>query len=116
MAFDEPEHRLFVGTRRPAALLVYDTETSKRVARVSIGGDVDDFYFDSDRKRVYAICGQGVLDVVQQIDSDHYRRIDEVPTAPGARTGLFSAARRTLYVAVPAHGASAAEIRVYTVR
>ena len=116
MAFDEREHRLFVGTRRPAALLVYDTETGKRVAWVSIGGDVDDLFFDSDRKRVYAICGQGTIDVMQQIDSDHYRRIDEVPTAPGARTGLLAAARRAIYVAVPARGASVAEIRVYAVR
>lgn len=116
MAFDEPEHRLFVGTRRPAALLVYDTDTGKRVARVPIGGDVDDLFFDSDRKRVYAICGEGNIDVVQQVDSDHYRRIVEVPTAPGARTGRLSAARRALYVAVPARGASVAEIRVYAVR
>jgi len=39
-----------------------------------------------------------------------------VTTAAGARTGLFSAARKTLYVAVPARGGSAAEIRVYAVR
>ena len=39
-----------------------------------------------------------------------------VPSAPGARTGLLVAARKTLYVAVPARGTSPAEIRVYTVR
>src|SRR5262249_31156763 len=42
MALDEPDHRLFVATRRPAALLVYATENGQRVARLPIGGDADD--------------------------------------------------------------------------
>ena len=116
MALDEPDHRLFVGTRRPAALLAYDIETGKQVGRSPIGGDVDDLFYDSERKRIYAICGQGSIDVLQEIDADHYLPIDEVPTAPGARTGLFAAARGALYVAVPARGTSVAEIRVYAVR
>jgi len=116
MALDEPEHRLFVATRQPAALLVHDTETGKRVANLSIGGDADDLFFDAERKRIYVICGQGVIDVVQQRDADHYQSVAQVPTAPGARTGLLAAARKTLYVAVPARGPSPAEIRVYAVR
>lgn len=116
MALDEPEHRLFVATRQPAGLLVHDTETGKRVANLSIGGDADDLFFDAERKRIYVICGQGVIDVVQQRDADHYQSIAQVPSAPGARTGLFVPARKTLYVAVPARGTSPAEIRVYAVR
>jgi DNA-binding beta-propeller fold protein YncE len=116
MALDEPDHRLFVATRQPSALLVYDTETGKRVANLSIGGDPDDLFFDAERKRIYVICGQGVIDVVQQRDADHYQSVAQVPSAPGARTGLLVAARRILYVAVPARGSSPAEIRVYAVR
>ena len=115
MALDEPDHRLFVATRQPATLLVYDTETGKRVANLSIGGDADDVFFDSERKRIYVICGQGV-NVLQQRDADHYQSIAQVPSAPGARTGLWVAARKTLYVAVPARGSSPAEIRTYAVR
>src|SRR5437667_674878 len=70
MALDEPDHRLFVATRQPATLLVYDTETGKRVANLSIGGDADDVFFDSERKRIYVICGQGVIAVVQQQHAD----------------------------------------------
>ena len=55
MALDEASHRLFVGARRPAELLVYDTETGKVVARQSIGGDTDDLYFDAARRRLYAV-------------------------------------------------------------
>ena len=113
MALDEAKHRLFVATRRPAALLIYDTETGKRVSSVPIGGDADDLFFDGERKQVYAICGEGAITVVQQKDADHYVAIGEVSTAPGARTGLFVATQRTLYVAVPARQSAPAEIRVY---
>jgi len=115
MALDAGRQRLFVGTRRPAALLVYDTETGKRIASVPIGGDVDDLFFDAERNRVYAVCGEGVITVVQQ-DADRYTAIGQARTAPGARTGLFVAPRRTLYVAVPAQGARSAEIRIFNVR
>jgi DNA-binding beta-propeller fold protein YncE len=116
MAFDEINHRLFVATRRPAAFLVYDTETGKRVMKLTIAGDADDVFFDPERKRIYVICGQGSIDVVRQQDADHYEIIDKVATASGSRTGLFSAARKSLYVAVPAGGSSPAEIRVYALR
>ena len=52
MALDEAKHRLFVATRRPAALLIYDTETGKRVSSLPIGDDADDLFFDGERKQV----------------------------------------------------------------
>jgi DNA-binding beta-propeller fold protein YncE len=114
MALDGAAHRLFVATRRPAALLVYDTDTGKRVTTLPIDGDADDLFFDAEGKRIYAICGQGAVDVIRQQDADHYASIAKVTTAAGARTGLFSPARKKLYVAVPARGGSSAEIRVYS--
>lgn len=116
MALDEMNHRLFVATRRPAALLVYDTESGKRIANVPGCGDADDLFFDGARKLLYAICGDGFISVVQQRDADHYEVASQVRTAPGARTGLFVPAQRTLYVAVPAQRTAPAEIRVYSVK
>ena len=116
MALDEPDRRLFVATRRPAALLVYDIDDGRRIASLPIGGDADDLFFDAERKRIYAICGQGVVDVVQQRDADRYETAARLTTTPGSRTGLFVPSRKTLYVAVPAHATSSAEIRVYAVK
>jgi DNA-binding beta-propeller fold protein YncE len=116
MALDEANHRVLVATRRPAALIVFDTESGKRVASLPIGGDADDLFFDAETRRIYAICGQGVVDIVQQRDADHYETVAQVATVPGTRTGLFAPSRRALYVAVPARAASPAEIRVYAVR
>ena len=116
MALDETHHRLFVATRRPAALLVYDTDAGKRIATVATIGDADDLFYDAQRKRIYVIGGEGAIDVVRQRDADQYERVGRVRTAPGARTGLFAADDDALYVAVPAHGAAPAEIRVYAPR
>jgi DNA-binding beta-propeller fold protein YncE len=116
MALDERQHRLFVATRRPAALLVFDTGTGKLITKLSIDGDADDLFFDVERKRIYTICGEGSVDVVRQRDAEHYDIVDKVATAAGARTGLFSAPRKTLYVAIPARGSVAGEIRVYAPR
>jgi DNA-binding beta-propeller fold protein YncE len=116
MALDAAHHRLFVATRRPPRLLAYDTDTGKVVAALPIGGDADDLFYDAKRQRIYAICGDGLVNVIEQRDVNQYVTAGEVRTAPGARTGLFVAERSALYVAVPARGGSTAEIRTYTVR
>lgn len=116
MALDEASHRLFVATRKPAALLIFDTETGMRTADVSIAGDADDLFYDAKRKRLYVICGAGVVDVFDEKDADHYERAAEVRTVRGARTGLFVPSRDSLYVAVPAHAGGPAEIRAFTAR
>jgi len=116
MTLDEAGHRLFVGVRRPAELLVYDTDSGKLITRLPIGGDTDDVFFDAAKRRIYAICGQGLISVVQQGEADRYTVLEAVHTAPGARTGLFVAALQRLYVAAPARGGSEAEVRVYAVR
>ena len=116
MMLDEPNHRLLVGTRRPPALLAWDTATGKRVAELPICGDVDDLFLDSQRHQLYAICGQGLIQVIRQRDPDHYEVVERVATAPGARTGLFVSSSSTLYAAVPSRGGAVAEIRVFRVR
>ena len=116
MALDEGGKRLFVGTRTPAALLVYDTESGNLVARESICGDTDDIFFDARRKRLYVVCGEGRVDVLRQDSPDRYVAEKPVTTAPRARTGLFVPEEDLLYVAAPADGATAARILVFGAR
>jgi DNA-binding beta-propeller fold protein YncE len=116
MALDEANHRLFIGCRSPAAMLVYDTSSGKQIASVVIAGDTDDLFYDVARKRVYVSAGEGFLDVLQQQDADHYTRVAHIPTAGGARTSLFVPETSRLYLAVPHRGSQKAEIRVYAVR
>lgn len=116
MALDEANHRLFVATRKPAAVLIFDTQAGAQKADLPVGGDADDLFYDAKRKRLYVVCGAGVIDVIRQKDADNYEREGEIRTVRGARTGLFVSSRDVLLVAVPAHAGGPAEIRVFAVR
>jgi DNA-binding beta-propeller fold protein YncE len=116
MALDEAGRRLFVAARAPALLLVYDIDSGRVVAKLPIGGDSDDLFYDGPRKRVYIVCGEGRVDVLRQDDPDHYAREGTVNTAPRARTGLLVPEDDALYVAAPASGASPARVLAYKLR
>lgn len=90
MALDEADHRLFIVTRTPPRLMVFDTNSGKVVATLPCVGDVDDLYYEANHKRVYIPGGQGFIDVFQQKDPDHYERLARVPTVIGARTAGYS--------------------------
>jgi len=113
MALDEDDHRLFVITRRPPLLVVLDTDTGKEVARVPVGGSCDNVYFDAERKRIYALGGEGFISAIQQNDPNHYSLIANIPTTVGVRTGVFFGT--SLYVGVPAAGLEPAQIWNYAV-
>lgn len=116
MALDETNHRLFVGFRKPAKLIVLDTESGKTVASLDSAGDPDDMFYDAARKRVYMSCGEGFISVFEQGDADHYKTIAKIPTRPGARSSLFMSELSRLYLAVPHRAGQGAEIRVYEAR
>jgi DNA-binding beta-propeller fold protein YncE len=116
MALDEGNQRLFVGARKPAVVLVYDTATGKVVATLTIGQDTDDIFYDSERKRLYVVCGEGRVDVFSQESLDRYVSAGSTQTGPRARTGLFVQETGRLYVAAPAVDPSAARVLVYRVR
>jgi DNA-binding beta-propeller fold protein YncE len=115
MALDEANHRLLVGCRIPSKLVVLNTESGQVVTKLDISGDADEVFYDGKRHRIYAICGSGKIDIIEQTDPNNYKALTKVNTADGARTGLFVSERDTLFVAVPHHGSQKAEIRAYQV-
>ena len=108
MALDGETHRVLVGFRSPARLLVFSTDGAV-VADVDTGGDADDVFVDAKRHRVYVICGAGLVDVFEE-RAGSYQRIGHIGTAPGARTGLFVPELDRLFVAVRAAGKEPAAI------
>ena len=115
MALDEAHHSLFIGCRMPSKLVVLNTDSGDVVAKIDISGDPDDVFYDRKRHRIYAICGAGKVDIIEQTDANNYIALIKIDTANGARTGLFVPERDTLFVAVPHRGAQQAEIRAYCV-
>jgi len=116
MALDEPNHRVFIGCRRPAKVLMYDTTTGKESGSFDIVGDTDDLFYDAARKRLYVSGGEGYLDVFQEQDAKGFARIAHVATAAGARTSLLVPDQSRIYLAVPHRGNQKAEIRIYEAR
>ena len=115
MALDEANHRLLVGCREPARLLVYDTESGRQVDAVDVCGDTDDLFYDANRKRLYVSCGEGFLDVFD-LSQRRLSRIAHIATAGGARTSLFVPQQSRLFLAVPHRGDQRAEVRIYEAR
>lgn len=115
IGLDEAHHRLFIGARTPAQLLVLDTASGKTIATVDSSSDADDLFYDAARKRIYISCGEGFIDVIDQRDPNHYQLRMRIPTVAGARTSAFSAALNRFYLAVARRGDQPAELRVFRV-
>jgi hypothetical protein len=116
MALDEANHRVFVGCRRPAKALMYDSATGKELTSFDIVGDTDDLFYDASKKRLYVSGGEGYLDVFQEQEANRFARSAHIATAAGARTSLFVAEQARLYLAVPHRGSQKAEVRIYEAR
>jgi DNA-binding beta-propeller fold protein YncE len=113
MALDEADHRLFVGCRRPARLVVLDTGNGREVASVPIDRDTDDMSYDAVHRRIYVASGAGFVDVIKQLDADHYQASEQISAPAGSRNCTFSAAANEFYLAIPRRGNQGAEILVY---
>ena len=113
MALDEADRRLFVVTRIPSRLLVFNTETGKVIQSLSAVGDSDDVFYDQARKRIYASGGEGAIYVFEQQTPDQYKEIARIATVKGARTSFFSPDLGRLYLAVRREGSEPARIQVF---
>ena len=96
MAIDDASGEVVSVFRSPAKIVAYRATTGKVVHEAEICGDADDVFLDRKRSRIYVICGAGFIDVLTRTT---FERIARIPTAEGARTGLFSADDDRLFVA-----------------
>ena len=115
MGLDEPDHRLFVVTRGPGKLVVFNSDNGKVVASVPAVDLVDDMSYDAKRKRLY-LAGDQFVDVFEQKDPDHYALLAKIPGSFRAKTGTLVPEWNRYYLAVPHHENHEAEVRVYEVQ
>ncbi len=112
MAIDRDAHRVLVVFRNPPTLMALSSEDGRVVAKIGTCGDADDVFVDAKRRRVYVSCGEGVVDVLEQVETG-YRRLARVPTVSGARTSLFVPELDRLFLAVRARSREPAAIWVF---
>jgi DNA-binding beta-propeller fold protein YncE len=113
IAFDEPAHRLFVGTRTPGNLVVLDSDSGKPVTLLSAPPMVDDMSFGPEHKRIYFAATE-FLDVFQEQNPNRYEVVAKVATASRAKTGILVPELNRYYLGVPHHGNASAQLRVYS--
>jgi hypothetical protein len=118
MALDIAHERLLVACRKPPRLLVINTKTGTNTGAV-IGssttvGDADDLFFDTTRGLAYVIGGEGYVDVVRIEASGNPVSVTHIPTAPGARTGLYVPEWNKLLVAAPHRDVKDARLLVFS--
>lgn len=111
MALDESAHEVIVAFRHPAKLVAFAMADGRMGASADTCGDIDDVFVDAKRRRIYASCGDGFVDVLDKA-STPWRRLARVQTVAGARTSLFVPQLDRLFVAVRASGAEPAAIWV----
>jgi hypothetical protein len=116
-AYDEPNSRLFAGTRTPAEMIVMNSQSGKEIAHLATAEGMDGVYFDRKRKRVYVSGGRelpnGFAYAYQQKDADHYETLGNISTRSGAGTSFWSPELDRYFVAAPANDKQDAAILVY---
>ncbi len=99
MALDEFRQRLFVGCRS-GQIVVLDSNTGKELQALPIASGIDDLTYDPATRRIYA-AANGVIDVFEQADLDHYVSKEATVTGANGRTAKLVPQLNRLFVAVP---------------
>jgi DNA-binding beta-propeller fold protein YncE len=85
LALDNETHRLFAVCGNKL-MVVVDATDGHVVANLPIGDGCDGVKFDPGLKRVYSSNGEGTMTVVQELNKDSFKVLENVTTLPGART------------------------------
>jgi YVTN family beta-propeller protein len=89
--------------RLPARLERYEMRTGRSLGGIDVCGDSDDVFIDSTRRRIYVICGEGVVDTYNA-SGNQYTRVGRLKTSGGSRTGLYVPELDRLIIAIRAKG------------
>jgi DNA-binding beta-propeller fold protein YncE len=116
IAFDEAHQRLFVVCRDPGTLVILDSNSGRTVASFRTGERADETIFDKAHRRIYVTAGEGKIYPYEELDSDHFRPLPPIVSAPGAKTAVLSPDGSRLYVSVsPGDSKTGAKILTYAV-
>lgn len=98
LALDVAHRRLFSACDN-GVMVVTDAASGKQVAKLAIGDGPDGAAFDPKTQDAFSPNGQsGTLSVVHEDDPDHFRVVQTVDTAKGARTVALDASTHRLYL------------------
>jgi DNA-binding beta-propeller fold protein YncE len=85
LALDNETHRLF-SVCSNKLMVVIDALNGHIITTLPIGDGCDGVKFDAGMKRAFSSNGEGTMTVVQEIDKDNFKVLENVVTMQGART------------------------------
>ncbi len=85
LALDNETHRLFSVCSNKLMVIV-DALDGHIVTTLPIGDGCDGVKFDPGLKRAYSSNGEGTMTVVQELNKESFKVLENVTTMPGART------------------------------
>jgi YVTN family beta-propeller protein len=97
LALDNENHRLFAVCGNKL-MVVVDAISGKVITTLPIGERVDGAAFDPGLKRAYSSNGEGTMTVVQEVNPNDYKILENVVTQPGARTIAVNKKTHHLYL------------------
>lgn len=116
LSFDQQHERLFIGCANQK-LVVMDSKSGRVVTTLPIGAGVDGTAFDAGLQMIFASTGSGTLAIIHEESPDQFTKIEDLPTAPGARTLTLDHLTHTIYVVTgkPEQGQQSSPFRVLVV-
>jgi DNA-binding beta-propeller fold protein YncE len=97
LAIDTRNHRLFAVCGNKL-MIVLDADDGKVIAKLDIGDRVDGVAFDPGLQRAYSSNGEGTMTVVQEVDKDTFKVLENFPTLKGARTITLNPQTHRIYM------------------
>lgn len=82
MALDSSGRRAFVLCNGNHVMAVFDLDRHRTVTTIPIPAAADVVKFDSGLKRVYAACASGAIAVIQEVDPEHFRKLEDFAVEP----------------------------------
>jgi YVTN family beta-propeller protein len=97
LAFDKANNRLFMVCSNKL-MVVMDALTGKVVTALPVGSGCDAASFDPGTKRAYCSNGDGTMTVVQEVNPNTFKVLENVQTATRARTMTCDNSTHALYL------------------
>ena len=107
LAFDEKNHRLFLGCGGSKTMVMMDSISGKVLASVPIGDGVDANSFDPATQFAFASCGDGTVTIAHE-DGTTLTVVQTLKTEKGSRTMTIDPATHKIYLAAAKFDAPAA--------
>ena len=79
-------------------MVISDAIAGKVITSLPIGDRCDGVAFDPELKRAYSSNGDGTITVVQEVDKDNFKVLENIVSQKGARTITLDKSTHRLYL------------------